>query len=165
MTVCSFQSKVEGVAMRSFCGFLFFFVCSLWLIPAGQAQSGKGAIAGHVTDSSGGALVGAQVTVQPKGVSVVSDARGQFFINDLEPGSYTVTVTYVGFEAFTQTVNVTAGQAANIEAKLGVEAQNLEVLVTAQRASDDGEGVNRGRRHGNAVQAAPQAVIPRLADR
>src|SRR5207248_8546694 len=117
VTVRSLQFKFEGVAMRGFCSLLSVLACSLWLVPAGQAQSGKGAIAGHVTDSSGGALVGAQVTVQPTGVSVVSDARGQFFINDLEPGSYTVTVTYVGFEAFTQTVNVTAGQAANIEAK------------------------------------------------
>ena len=148
--------------MRSFCGFLFFLVCSLWLIPAGQAQSGKGAIAGHVTDSSGGALVGAQVTVQPTGVSVVSDARGQFFINDLEPGSYTVTVTYVGFEAFTQTVNVTAGQAANIEAKLGVESQNLEVLVTAERASGEAEAVNRERTADNIVQVLPSEVIRSL---
>src|SRR5437773_1379698 len=162
MTVCSFQSKVEGVAMRSFCGFLFFFVCSLWLIPAGQAQSGKGAIAGHVTDSSGGALVGAQVTVQPRGVSVVSDARGQFFIHDVEPGSYTVTVTYVGFEAFTQTVNVTAGQAANIEAKLGVESQNLEVLVTAERATGEAEAVNRERTADNIVQVLPSEVIRSL---
>src|SRR5438046_2537352 len=162
MTVCSFQSKVEGVAMRSFCGFLFFFLCALWLIPDGQAQSGKGAIAGHVTDSSGGALVGAQVTVQPKGVSVVSDARGQFFINDLEPGSYTVTVTYVGFEAFTQTVNVTAGQAANIEAKLGVESQNLEVLVTAERASGEAEAVNRERTADNVLQVLPDEVIRSL---
>src|SRR5437660_7376980 len=162
MTVGSLQCKVEGVAMRSFCGFLFFLVCSLWLIPAGQAQSGKGAIAGHVTDSSGGALIGAQATLQPSGVSVVSDARGQFFINDLEPGSYTVTVTYVGFEAFTQTVNVTAGQAANIEAKLGVESQNLEVLVTAERASGEAEAVNRERTADNIVQVLPSEVIRSL---
>src|SRR5437879_12776789 len=97
MTVGSLQFKFEGVAMRSFCGFLFFFVCSLWLIPAGQAQSGKGAIAGRVTDSSGGALVGAQATLQPSAVSVVSAARGQLFINELEPGSYTVPLPTAGY--------------------------------------------------------------------
>ncbi len=109
--------------MRSFCNFLFVLACSLWVIPATQAQSGKGTIAGRVTDSSGGSLIGAQATVEPKGVSIVSDARGQFFINDLDPGSYTVTVTYVGFEPFTQTVNVTAGQAASVDAKLDVAAK------------------------------------------
>src|SRR5437879_10152271 len=162
MTVGSFQFKVEGVAMRSFCGFLFFLVCSLWLIPAGQAQSGKGAIAGHVTDSSGGALIGAQATLQPSGVSVVSDARGQFFINDLEPGSYTVTITYVGFEAFTQRLNVAAGQAASVEAKLEIESQSLEVLVTAERASGEAEAVNRELTADNIVQVLPAEVIRSL---
>src|SRR5207302_2648989 len=162
MTVSSFQFKFEGVAMRSLYNFLFVLACSLWLIPATQGQSGKGVITGHVTDSSGGALIGAQATLQPSGVSVVSDARGQFFINDLEAGSYTVTITYVGFQTFTQTVNVTAGQAANIEAKLGVESQNLEVLVTAERASGEAEAVNRERTADNIVQVLPSEVIRSL---
>jgi TonB-dependent receptor len=162
MTVNSFHFKFEGVVMRSFRSFLFVLACSLWLIPATQAQSGKGTIAGHVTDSSGGALIGAQVTVQPKGVSVVSDARGQFFINDLEPGSYTVTITYVGFEPFTQTVNVTVGQAASVEAKLDVESQNLKVLVTAERASGEAEAINRELTADNIVQVLPADVIRSL---
>ena len=162
MTVSSFQFKFEGVSMRSFCNFLFVLACSLWLIPATQAQSGKGTIAGRVTDSSGGALIGAQATVEPKGVSVVSDARGQFFINDLDPGSYTVTVTYVGFEPFTQTVNVAAGQAASVDAKLDVESQNLKVLVTAERASGEAEAVNRELTADNIVQVLPSDVLRSL---
>jgi len=162
MTVSSLQFKFEGVSMRRFCAFLFVLACSLSLIPGAQAQSGKGTIAGRVTDSSGGALIGAQVTVQPTGVSVVSDARGQFFINDLEPGSYTVTITYVGFEAFTQTLNVAAGQAANVEAKLEVESQNLKVLVTAERASGEAEAVNRELTADNIVQVLPSEVIRSL---
>jgi len=162
MTVSSFQFKFEGVSMRSFCNFLFVLACSLWVIPATQAQSGKGTIAGRVTDSSGGSLIGAQATVEPKGVSIVSDARGQFFINDLDPGSYTVTVTYVGFEPFTQTVNVTAGQAASVDAKLDVESQNLKVLVTAERASGEAEAVNRELSADNIVQVLPSDVIRSL---
>jgi hypothetical protein len=95
--------------MRSFCGFLFVLTCTLLLIPAAPAQTGKGTIAGRVADSSGGALIGAQITIESKGLSVVSDAQGQFFINNLEPGSYTVNVAYVGFKTFTQTVSVSAG--------------------------------------------------------
>src|SRR5690242_8655018 len=156
------QFKFEGVAMRRFRTFLLVLTCSILLIPVAQAQTGKGSISGRVADSSGGALIGAQVTVQPNGVSVVSDARGQFFINDLEPGSYTVTIAYVGFEAFTQTVNVTAGQAASMEAKLEVESQNLKVLVTAERASGEAEAVNRERTADNLVQVLPSEVIRSL---
>ena len=148
--------------MRSLRSCLFVLVCSLWLIPTAQAQSGKGTIAGHVTDSSGGALIGAQATVQPGGLSVVSDARGQFFVNDLDPGSYTVTVTYVGFEPFTQTLNVTAGQAASVDAKLDVESVSLKVLVTAERASGEAEAVNREITADNIVQVLPADVIRSL---
>ena len=148
--------------MRRVCTFLFILVCSAALIPVAQGQGGKGTIAGRVTDSSSGALIGAQVTVQPIGLSVVSDARGQFFINDLEPGSYTVTVSYVGFEAFTQTVTVTAGQTANVDVKLDVESQNLKVLVTAERASAEAEAVNRERTADNIVQVLPSDVIRSL---
>ena len=76
--------------MRSFCSFLLVLACSLLLIPPAQAQSGKGAITGRVTDSSGGALIGAQISAQPTGVTVASDAQGQFFINDLDPGYATI---------------------------------------------------------------------------
>src|SRR6266446_3887084 len=148
--------------MRRFCTILFLLACSISLIPVARAQSGKGSIAGRVTDSSSGALIGAQVTVQPKSASVVSDAQGQFFINDLEPGSYTVTITYVGFQSFTKTVSVTAGQAATVDAKMDVESQNLQVLVTAERASAEAEAVNRELVADNIVQVLPAEVIRSL---
>src|SRR5881409_359968 len=162
VTVRSLQFKFEGVAMRGFCSLLSVLACSLWLIPAAQAQSGKGAIAGHVTDSSGGALIGAQAAVQPGGVNVASDGRGQFFVNDLDPGSYTVTVTYVGFEPFTQTLDVTAGRAASVDAKLEVESVSLKVLVTAERASGEAEAINREITADNIVQVLPADVIRSL---
>jgi len=148
--------------MRRFCSFLFVLACSLWLTLPAQAQTGKGTISGRVTDSSGGSLIGAQISVQPNGASVVSDAKGQFFINDLEPGSYTLSITYVGFATFTKKVTVAAGQAANVDAKLEVESQNLEVLVTAERASAEAEAVNRERTADNIVQVLPADVIRSL---
>jgi TonB-dependent receptor len=152
--------------MRSFVGLLLAFVCALLLNTPVQAQTAgqgrKGNITGRITDSSGGVLQGAQISVEPKGVNAVSDAQGQFFVNDLEPGSYTITVTYVGFAKFTQTVNVTAGQTVSVEAKLGVESQNLEVLVTAERPSAEAEAVNRERSADNIVQVLPADVIRSL---
>ena len=148
--------------MRRFCNFFFLLASLLWLFSPARAQERKGAIAGHVTDSSGGALIGAQISVQPKGVTVVSDTQGQFFVNDLESGSYTVTITYVGFAPVTKTVVVTAGQSANADAKLEVQSQNLEVLVTAERASGEAEAVNREITADNIVQVLPADVIRSL---
>jgi TonB-dependent receptor len=156
------QFKFEGVVMRNFCRFLFVLASSLCLISTAQAQSGKGSITGHVTDSSGGALIGAQVSIESKGLNTVSDAQGQFFFNNLDPGSYAVTITYVGFKTFTQTVNASAGHAASLEAKLEVESQNLKVLVTAERASGEAEEVNREVSADNIVQVLTSDVIRSL---
>jgi TonB-dependent receptor len=127
-----------------------------------MAQGGKGAIRGRVTDASGGALVGAEVTLQPKGVEVVSDAQGQFFVSDLESGKYTASVSYVGFTPFKGEVTVTGGQTASLDIKLDVESVNLEVLVTADRAAGEAEEINRERSADNIVQVLTSDVIRSL---
>jgi TonB-dependent receptor len=126
------------------------------------SQERKGAINGRVTDSSSGILQSAQISLEPGGAHRASDAQGQFFINNLDPGSYTVTITYVGFKKFTQPVQVAAGQVANVEAKLAVESASLEVLVTAERASGEAEEVNRQRAADNVLQVLTNDVITSL---
>jgi TonB-dependent receptor len=155
--------------MRTFASLFLGFVFSLLLTAPAQSrpertppQGRKGSITGKVTDSSGGVLQGAQISIEPTGVTAASDVQGQFLINDLDPGSYTVTVTYVGLTKFTQNVNVAAGQAASVEAKLALESQNLEVLVTAERPAAEVEAVNRERTADNIVQVLPDEVIRSL---
>jgi len=126
------------------------------------AQGRRGTISGHVTDTSGGVLQGAEITCEGQAIKVVSDIQGQFLIRDLEPGSYTLAVTYLGFAKFTKTVVVTSGELATVEAKLAPESQNLEVLVTAERASAEAEAVNRELSAENILQVLPADVIRSL---
>src|SRR6266850_2575578 len=155
--------------MRSSVNFQSILVCTLSLISVvlslpdrSAAQERKGGISGRVTDNSAGVLQGAQIELQPRNVSLASNGQGEFFINDLEPGNYTIAVTYVGFKASTTQVNVVAGQTANVEVKLEVESQNLQVLVTAERAYGEAEAVNRERSADNIVQVLPADVIRSL---
>ena len=147
--------KTKGLALLA----LVLHAC---LATQVMAQGGKGTITGRVTDTSDSILQAAQVTLQPKGVNVVSNAQGEFFINDLEPGSYTLSVTYVGFAAFTKAVNVVAGQVVNVDAKLTPASQNEEVLVTADRAAGEAEEINRQRSADNVVQVLSADVIRSL---
>ena len=141
---------------------LFIFA----LLFLGQTQQslaqGKGAISGLVTDESGAVLKGAQVTLQAPVFNTVSDEQGRFYINDVAAGSYTLTVAYVGFTKFEQSVNVAAGQVADIEAKLKLESQNESILVTAPRVTGEAEAVNIERNADNLVQVMPEEVIRSL---
>jgi TonB-dependent receptor len=126
------------------------------------AQARKGTITGMVSDKSGGVLKGAQISLEPQSQRVASDVLGQFHINDLEPGKYTLTVTYVGFSAFTKEVEVPAGQSVNVDATMELERQDLQILVTAERPSAEVEAVNVERTADNIVQVLPAEVIRSL---
>src|SRR6266566_2219515 len=164
-----FEIKMEGLNMRSLIGFRLVFVCALsvvssLLIPLDRiaAQERKGGISGHVTDNSGSVLQGARIELQPVGTIVASNIQGEFFINDVTPGKFTVSITYVGFNQFTKQLTVAAGQIATVDAKLEAESQNLEVLVTAERASGEAAAVNRELTADNIVQVLPSEVIRSL---
>ena len=146
--------------MRSLVRFLLAFVGLCLFASFGFAQSG--AITGKVTDSGGGILQGAKVTVEPGVIEVVSDAQGQFLVTGLAPGTYTLTVSYVGFTTLTKSVTVASGGIASASAQLVVASQSLEVLVTAERPAAEVEAVNRERTADNIVQVLPADVIRSL---
>jgi TonB-dependent receptor len=151
--------------MRRRCTYYFFLVailCSTLGLRPSAAQGQKGAISGIVTDDSGAVLKGAQVTLESPVFNTVSDEQGRFYINDVAAGSYTLTISYVGFTKFEQPVNVVAGQAANIEAKLKLQSQNESILVTAPRVTGEAEAINIERSSDNLVQVLPAEVIRSL---
>jgi TonB-dependent receptor len=132
------------------------------LASSAYAQSETGSIAGHVTDSSGAILQGAEIKLQPSGRTVVSNQQGSYFVNNLAPGSYTITVTYVGFSLLTKTVNITAGQTVAVDATMQVSSQNEQILVTGERVSGEAEAINRERTADNIVQVLPNEVFTSL---
>jgi TonB-dependent receptor len=139
---------------------LVFALCMLsasWQNAA--AQSGKGTIVGKVTDNSGSILQGAEIELQPGPITTASGTQGTYFINDLTPGTYTISITYVGFTLFTKVVNVVPGQTATVDARMEVSSQRDEVLVTAPRASGEAEQLNRQRTADNVVQVLSNEVI------
>ena len=148
--------------MRTFVRFLLALACLLFLSITIQAQTGSGGITGKVTDSGGGILQGAQISVEPGGIKVVSDAQGEYLVNGLAPGTYTVTIEYVGFTTSSKSIAVAAGQIANVDAQLAVASQNLEVLVSGERPSAEAEAVNRQKSADNLVQVLPDEVIRSL---
>src|SRR6516165_6903015 len=91
-----------------------------------RAQVAGATLSGTVSDPSGAAIVGAQVSVTNRATGVnrivVTDAAGVYAVPNLQPGNYDVTVTSTGF-ATAKNVNVEltvgAQQVLNVPMKLG----------------------------------------------
>jgi len=137
-------------------------IVALFALTPAFAQVGRGTIAGTVKDSTGAVLPGARVELQQKGPSAVSDAQGQFMISNLLPGSYTVTVSYLGFAPFETSVTVVEGQIARLEAILKIGTQSQAVTVNGDRQLGEVEAINIERTADNIVQVLPSQVITSL---
>ena len=90
----------------------------------GSIATTRGTIRGHAVDRAGAVSQGALVELQPQGMSIATNAHGEFTVPDLAPGEYTAKVSYVGFKAFTTKVQVKAGADAKVDAILEVAAGN-----------------------------------------
>jgi hypothetical protein len=114
------------------------FLAMLVLIcgTASAQLAGKGAISGNVADPSGAAIPGATIVItkDATGVSTTttSTSAGDYSVNTLDPGTYTIVVTANGFEKLTQkNVDVNALETQTFNANLTVGASTETVTVSS----------------------------------
>jgi TonB-dependent receptor len=124
-----------------------------------SGQGRPGSITGTVTSVDQNVLPGAQVELYPGDFSSTTNLQGEFVITNVAPGTYTLTISYVGFSQFTKKVDVTAGQSARVDAVLEVLQQNQVVEVTAGRAYGEAEAVNETLSSDVLVNILPHNVM------
>jgi len=102
----------------------------------GQAAS-TGTVAGTVADPSGGAVVGATVTLTDTATNIAraetTNDTGRYFFANAVPGKYTLSVSKTGFRVsklVDQVVNVGASLTLNVILEIGSVAETVEVTVT-----------------------------------
>ena len=100
------------------------------------AQVLYGSMVGNITDSSGGAVPGATVTIthSETGASheAVTDANGTYRFSTVQPGTYTMTVKLTGFRTFTrENVPVTLNSITRVDAAMQVGQLSENVTVSA----------------------------------
>jgi TonB-dependent receptor len=150
----------QRFGMKSFS--VLFVLFQLLSATAALSQGAKGTITGRVVDSGGGVLQGARVVLEPGEISLVSDAQGEFTVTGVNPQTYAITVSFVGLDAYTGSVEVKPGSVSRADAVLRVGAQSQEVIVTAERAHGEADAINRERTADNVLQVLPAEVIRSL---
>ena len=143
------------------CLLLAAVVAAASLAVDAAAQEARGAIQGRVVDSSGAAVPGATVEVKNLATGVVTPTvtndEGSYRVPFLIPGSYTVTVSLVGFSRFVSNrIEVHVADLLTVDASLQVGALTDEVSVTAVASTIDRSTAELGQ----VVDARRIAELP-----
>src|SRR6185295_15001987 len=124
------------VGMRTLARLLVATMCIALLPLVASAQTSS--IAGTVKDTSGAVLPGVTVEASSPALiekvrSAVTDGNGQYKIEALRPGTYSVTFTLPGFSVVKrENVELTSDFTANINADLKVGTLEETITVSAE---------------------------------
>lgn len=115
----------------------------------------NGTIKGKVTDAATKEpLYGASVVLKGTTLGSYTDSKGNFTIDNVKPGKYTVTASYVGYSITIKTIEVNANITVDVNFALDQSAVNLdEVTVTG---SISGRNV---RESANPITVIPQKQL------
>ncbi len=120
---------------------------ALTIASLAHAQSTtSGYVSGVVTDPSKAAIASATITLRNLATSVVltanSGADGSYRLDFVPPGTYSLRVQANGFTAEEQTLTVTVGQSATIDAQLALGGSAITVTVSSESAQLETENGN-----------------------
>jgi len=127
----------------------------LWLFSGVAFAQGTGQITGTIIDAGNGeTIIGASVGISGTTKGAASDLDGNFTIRGLEPGIYSVTVSYISYTTQTVTgIVVTESESAVLNIALESNVADLdEVVVTAEAIKSGEAGLLSIQRKAVAVQ-------------
>ena len=114
--------------------FWYIFVVAVMLaLSSTVVMAQLGTIKGAITDAqTGEAMVGANVFLEKTSYGAATDSKGEFSIQNVLPASYTIVVSYIGYEQYRQQVVVSADKVLTLEIKIRPSVVTLGgVVVTA----------------------------------
>ncbi len=136
-------------------------IAALLFFPAGlTAQQATTSLNGVVTDSSGGVVPGASVTITRgatgQALQETTNGRGEYQFSQLAPGTWTVTVKAKGFADQSKVGNLLVSQPATIAFTMSVQAVNQTVNVSAETETLNTSDASLGDAIGNrTIQSLP----------
>jgi len=120
-------------------GFVWPLLAAALLWTAPVAAQDPASLRGYVRAAdTGETLLQANVVIQESSRGTATNNDGYYTLRGLAPGTYTVAVSYVGFQTRTEEVTLAAGEEKRLDVELQpTEVQTEEVVVTGEEEAEE----------------------------
>jgi len=133
----------------------YLYPIIILLFSGSYLHAQAGSITGTITDAANGeTLIGANVYLEGTLLGSSTDLNGQYLIEDIAPGSYTLIVSFITYTSVKiENLEVKPGESKLIDLSLKENTNNLsEVVVTAKAVQNSENAVLALQRKSAAVQ-------------
>ena len=137
----------------------------VWLGFTGSLLAQNGAIRGKIVDNTRLSLPGASIRLPELGRGAVSDEDGAYLLADVPAGTHQLTVSYLGYQAFTTSVTVAGRTTTTLPVELATGTnQTGEVQVLGVRLQGQAKALNEQRTNANITNVVAADQIGRFPD-
>jgi iron complex outermembrane receptor protein len=136
---------------------LFSFLTILFALQSAVYAQNTGKIIGTIKTSDGKPAGYVSVGLKNAGKTAVTDEDGAFSIKNVKPGNYIIKISAVGISSQEKSVNVVAGQTAEISFSISQSASQLDEVAINGYKTPNQKPVNLGK-IAIAPRDLPQAV-------
>ncbi|UTF59590.1 TonB-dependent receptor [Gilvimarinus sp. DA14] len=132
----------------------------------GAAHSyADGQISGQLTtEISGVPLQGSRVKIEELNVSAVTGRDGRYNLSGIEPGTYTLSVSYLGVQTMQRTVEVVDNETLVSDFKIQPSRPEQEYVIVMGQAGSLNKALNVQRSSDNLVSAVAADAIGQFPD-
>ncbi len=164
INIYSINKSVTEKSMRKIIYYLSIFILVATLLSSNIWAAGS-SIFGIIKDAkTGESLIGANIVLLGTSMGASSDMNGKYVIPKVVPGTYTLKVSYIGYDEIKIKVVVNEGDNINQDLKLdpvGIIGQ--EIVVTAQ-AYGQTQAINEQLSSNQIINTISAAKIQELPD-
>ena len=108
---------------------LFIFTLLLCIPNLVSAQSGA-SVNGYITDQqTGETLISANIAILELNRGTSTNTSGYFSITNINPGTYTIVASYIGYRQYEQVIELSEGETKRLNIEMVPQGLELETLV------------------------------------
>lgn len=113
---------------------------------------------GYIKDkSSGETLISANVALLENNRGTSTNTLGYFSLTNLEPGTYTIAGSYIGFKLFRKTITLSADETLRLDIELEPNVVSTdEIVVTSDRVKEEQKDIGTAEINTELIKSLPK---------